>query len=52
MKIKKLSKTTAEILKHGVYFDKENTPTIIDGVAQRDIEEDEILYYYGDTLRK
>ena len=41
-----------KILKKGVLFDKNNEPVIIDGIAQRDIDEGELLNYYGDTLRE
>ena len=36
------------VLKKGVLFDKNNMPVIIDGIAQRDLEGGEDLFWYGD----
>lgn len=35
----------------GVWFDKNNQPVIIDGIAQRKIDPNEELFYYGEVLR-
>jgi hypothetical protein len=32
------------------WFDKNDQPVIIDGIAQRDLHKNEQLYYYGELL--
>jgi hypothetical protein len=43
-------KTKQPSIRKGIWFDKNNKPAVIDGVAQRNIKAGEPFYYYGEVL--
>jgi len=39
-------------IRKGVWVDKDGNVVVLNGVAQRDIDEDEQLFWYGETILK